>query len=163
MPLHIPPSSAPWKGEGRDPVARVESDEELDRLYREHGERLWRAVFAFAGDREVASDAVAEAFAQCLGRGAAVHDPGRWIWRAAFRIAAGELKERRRREAMSVRTEDWYEIPEAATQILEALGRLSPRQRAAVVLQYLEVQPAFSTLRVACSFPNPTSLARHSR
>jgi DNA-directed RNA polymerase specialized sigma24 family protein len=144
-------------------VARVESDEELDRLYREHGERLWRAVFAFAGDREVASDAVAEAFAQCLGRGAAVHDPGRWIWRAAFRIAAGELKERRRREAMSVRTEDWYEIPEAATQILEALGRLSPRQRAAVVLQYLEVQPAFSTLRVACSFPNPTSLARHSR
>jgi RNA polymerase sigma-70 factor (ECF subfamily) len=35
---------------------------------------------------------------------------------------------------MSVRAEDWYEIPEAATQILEALGGLSPRQRAAVVL-----------------------------
>lgn len=115
-------------------MARVERDAELDHLYREHGERLWRAVFAFAGDHEVASDAVAEAFAQCLGRGAAVRDPGRWIWRAAFRIAAGELKDRRRRQAMSVRAEDWYEIPEAATQILEALGRLSPRQRAAVVL-----------------------------
>jgi RNA polymerase sigma factor (sigma-70 family) len=133
-PLHIPASSAPWKGEGRDAVARVETDEELDGLYREHGERLWRAVLAFAGDREVANDAVAEAFAQCLGRGPAVRDPGRWIWRAAFRIAAGELKDRRRRQAMSVRAEDWYEIPEAATQILEALGRLSPRQRAAVVL-----------------------------
>jgi RNA polymerase sigma-70 factor (ECF subfamily) len=35
---------------------------------------------------------------------------------------------------MSVQAEDPYEIPEAATQILEALGRLSPRQRAAVVL-----------------------------
>lgn len=35
---------------------------------------------------------------------------------------------------MSVRTETWYEIPEAAMEILEALGRLSPRQRAAVVL-----------------------------
>ncbi len=90
--------------------------------------------FAFAGDREVASDAVAEAFAQCLGRGQAACDPGRWIWRAAFRIAASELKDRRRRQAMSVRAEDWYEIPGAATEVLEALGGLSPRQRAAVVL-----------------------------
>jgi RNA polymerase sigma-70 factor (ECF subfamily) len=112
----------------------VETDEELDRLYREHGDRLWRAVLGFAGDREVASDAVAEAFAQCLNRGTAVRDPARWIWRAAFRIAAGELKDRRRRQEMSVRMEDSYEIPEAAAQILEALTRLSPRQRAAVVL-----------------------------
>ena len=132
-PIHVPPSSGPWKGEGRDAVARVETDDELDRLYREHGERLWRAVFAFCGDREVASDAVAEAFAQCLRRGAAVRDPGRWIWRAAFRIAAGDLKDRRRRP-MSVQAEDWYEIPEAAIQILEAFARLSPRQRAAVIL-----------------------------
>lgn len=115
-------------------VAHVGTEEELDRLYREHGDRLWRAVLGFAGDREVASDAVAEAFAQWLNRGAAVHDPARWIWRAAFRIAAGELKDRRRRHEMSVRTEDSYEIPEAAAEILEALKRLSPRQRAAVVL-----------------------------
>jgi RNA polymerase sigma factor (sigma-70 family) len=82
----------------------------------------------------VASDAVAEAFAQCLNRGAVVRDPSRWIWRSAFRIAAGELKDRRRRQSMSVGAEQWYEMPEAAVQILEALGRLSPRQRAAVVL-----------------------------
>jgi RNA polymerase sigma factor (sigma-70 family) len=157
VPLHIPPSSAPWKGEGRDAVARVESDEELDRLYREHGERLWRAVLAFAGDREVASDAVAEAFAQCLGRGAAVRDPGRWIWRAAFRIAAGELKDRRRRHAMSVRTEDWNEIPEAASQILEALGRLSPRQRAAVVLHD---HVGFSAKEVAATLGSTAATVR---
>lgn len=35
---------------------------------------------------------------------------------------------------MSERMEDWYEIPVAASEILEALARLSPRQRAAVVL-----------------------------
>ena len=34
---------------------------ELERLYREQGDRMWRAVLAFAGDPEVASDAVAEA------------------------------------------------------------------------------------------------------
>lgn len=76
--LHVQPSSGPWKGEGRDELAGARSDDELDRLYREHGERLWRSVFAFCGDREVARDAVAEAFAQCLARGGAVRDPGRW-------------------------------------------------------------------------------------
>jgi hypothetical protein len=39
-----------------------------------------------------------EAFAQVLRRGDEVRDPERWIWPAAFRIAAGELKERRRTE-----------------------------------------------------------------
>jgi DNA-directed RNA polymerase specialized sigma24 family protein len=60
----------------------------LERLYREDGARLWRALMAFSGDREVASDAVAESFAQALGRGDDLRDPQRWVWRAAFRIAA---------------------------------------------------------------------------
>jgi DNA-directed RNA polymerase specialized sigma24 family protein len=33
---------------------------------------MWQAVFAFAGDPEVASDAVAEAFTQALRRGDAI-------------------------------------------------------------------------------------------
>jgi RNA polymerase sigma-70 factor, ECF subfamily len=115
-------------------VARVDTSQALDRVYREHGERLWRAVLAFAGDREVANDAVAEAFAQCLNRGTAVRDPGRWVWRAAFRIAAGELKDRRRRQAVLVQAEEWYEIPDSASEVLDALGRIPPRQRAAIVL-----------------------------
>jgi DNA-directed RNA polymerase specialized sigma24 family protein len=36
---------------------------------RDHGARRWRAVFAFAGDRTNADDAVAEAFARALARG----------------------------------------------------------------------------------------------
>ena len=114
-------------------MGRVETDGQLGHLYAEHGDRLWRAVLAFAGDREVASDAVAEAFAQCLARGPAVRDPSRWIWRAAFRIAAGELKDRRKRMA-SQTSEGWYEIPEPAGHVIEALSRLSPRQRAVVIL-----------------------------
>jgi DNA-directed RNA polymerase specialized sigma24 family protein len=39
----------------------------LEQLYREDGARLWRALVAFSGDREVASDAVAEAFARLSG------------------------------------------------------------------------------------------------
>jgi RNA polymerase sigma-70 factor (ECF subfamily) len=45
---------------------------------------MWQAVFAFAGDPEVASDAVAEAFAQALRRGDAIRSPERWLWRTVF-------------------------------------------------------------------------------
>ena len=68
---------------------------EVERLYREQGGRIWAAVFACARDRTVAEDAVAEAFAQLLRRGGEVHDPSAWVWTAAFRLAAGELKRRR--------------------------------------------------------------------
>jgi hypothetical protein len=47
--------------------------------------RLWQALVAFAGDPELASDAVAETFAQALRRGEAMRDPARWVSRAAFK------------------------------------------------------------------------------
>ena len=111
----------------------VTPEAELERLYREEGDRLWWAVLAFGGDREVASDAVAEAFAQALRRGSAIRNPSAWVWRATFRIAAGELK---RRRTFVPLTEEGLELPNGVGEVLEALGRLSPRQRAAVVLHY---------------------------
>lgn len=59
----------------------------LERLYREEGEAIWRAVIAFTADVAVADDAVAEAFAQALARGEAIRDPRLWVWSVAFRIA----------------------------------------------------------------------------
>jgi RNA polymerase sigma-70 factor, ECF subfamily len=112
----------------RADVARFEE------LYEEHGARLWRALFLYAGDREVANDAVAEAFAQALRRGDDLRSPERWIWRSAFRIAAGELSRRRRQ------TEDEmapsYEVPEETTELLLALPKLATNQRIAIVLHY---------------------------
>jgi RNA polymerase sigma-70 factor, ECF subfamily len=58
-------------------------------------ERLWRALLAYSGDAEVASDAAAEAYAQAIRRGSAINDIDAWVWRAAFRIARGELARRR--------------------------------------------------------------------
>ncbi len=81
----------------------VSARHDLEVLYREHGKRLWWALVAFSGDREIASDAESEAFAQALRRGDGIRDPLAWVWRAAFRIAAGELKARggRRRRSPS--------------------------------------------------------------
>lgn len=128
--------------------SRVTTDREaeLGRLWREHGLRLWRAVYAYAGHREVADDAVAEAFAQCLGRGSGVRSPERWIWRAAFALAAGELK--RRRRWVRAPEDEAYEMTEPATDLLRALRLLPPRQRAALVLHYFAGYPTRDVARV---------------
>jgi RNA polymerase sigma-70 factor (ECF subfamily) len=111
----------------------VEKRDRVEALYREQGARLWRSVFAFTADREVANDAVAEAFAQLLRRGNEVREPRGWVWKSAFRIAAGELKRRSRERSQTI--EGTYEFAESSG-ILGALGQLSPTQRAAVVLHH---------------------------
>jgi RNA polymerase sigma-70 factor (ECF subfamily) len=111
----------------------------LEDLYRRDGLRLWRALFAYSGDREVADDAMAEAFAQALGRGADLRDPLAWVWRVAFRVAAGELKSRRTRRPGP--PPDLGALDEPTAELLEALRTLSPNQRAALVLHYYADYP----------------------
>ena len=41
-------------------VARVAAGGEIEAVYRQDGDRLWRALYAFAGNADVASDAVAQ-------------------------------------------------------------------------------------------------------
>ena len=79
-----------------DSVATMtDTQPNVEALYRADADRLWRALFAFAGDAEIASDAVNEAYVQVIGRGDAVRDPAAWVWRTAFRIARGALQARR--------------------------------------------------------------------
>lgn len=116
-------------------VAQVEASSDVEAVYRQDGDRLWRALYAFAGDEEVASDAVAEAFAQALRRGSAIRDVRSWVWRSAFQLAKGDLK---RQSGV------WHgPMPEGAVhdahpdeQLLAALQELTPQQRAVIVLHY---------------------------
>jgi len=106
----------------------------VETVYSEHGQRLYRSLLAYTGDIHIAEDAMAEGFAQALRRGTELRDPERWIWRAAYRIAAGALKERRRRPIVDPETT--YELPDAPSWIAEALAKLPEQQRAVVVLHY---------------------------
>jgi RNA polymerase sigma-70 factor, ECF subfamily len=115
-------------------AATADNIDRLEALYRADGDRLWRALLAFAGDPDVASDAVAEAYAQALRRGTAIGDPQAWVWRAGFRIAAGELK--RRGSATSLISDVVYLDVGVDTELLDALAQLPVMQRAAVVLFY---------------------------
>jgi RNA polymerase sigma-70 factor, ECF subfamily len=125
-------------------VALIEERQSVESAYRADGDRLWRAVYAWSGDPEVASDAVAEAFAQLIHRGQAVREPAAWAWRTAFRIAAGAMKARRAASSIEpIEVSGASAGPEAGyldrygdPDLLAALRRLPDGQRAAVILFY---------------------------
>jgi RNA polymerase sigma-70 factor (ECF subfamily) len=111
----------------------------VERLYREEGRRLWWALVAYSGDQDVASDAVAEAFAQALSRGDSLRDPLAWIWRVAFRVAAGELKRRRQLDHRLPDARDPSE--QRANELVSLLRQLPEKQRAAILLHYYADRP----------------------
>jgi len=127
-------------GRVRTQVATDRARGELEKVYREEGARLQRSLLLFSGDRDVADDAVAEAFAQALRRGNELRSPKAWVWRAAFRIAAGELK--RRRGTTRPAGDGAYEDPEPAADPVAALRKLSPAQRSAIILHHYAGYPA---------------------
>ena len=115
----------------------METAHDYDEIWRGSGATLWRAVYAYAGgQREVADDAVAEAFARAMSRDGEVRDPLAYLYRIAFRVASAELTRRKREEA---------EMPEQVVadpnqnglgDLFEALRDLTPAQRASVYLHY---------------------------
>ena len=137
----------PWSGHrvpcddilaGSAPLRGVRSEFDgptpsLEDVFETDGRRLWWSVLAFAGDREIAHDAVAEAFAQALNRGDALRDPAARIWRTAFAVARGELKRRGRSRPLGGRAD----VDARACRVVRgALPRLSPKQRAVIVLHH---------------------------
>jgi RNA polymerase sigma-70 factor (ECF subfamily) len=116
-------------------MARPTAVDAVEAAYRQDGDRLWRALYAFAGDREVASDAVAEAFAQALRRGPAIRDVRSWVWRAAFRLAAGDLK-RQSTLAHGSMPDGAFHDRYVDPQLLAALRELTPQQRIVLTLFY---------------------------
>ena len=119
-------------------VTMTDTQPSVEALYRADADRLWRALFAYSGDAEIASDAVNEAYVQVIGRGDAVLDPAAWVWRTAFRVARGALQARRAGDRVleldpaAVVELDGYGDPD----LLPALRRLPEAQRAAVILFY---------------------------
>ena len=113
--------------------APVEREHDFDRLFREDGPGLWRTMVAFTGGRrDIAEEAVAEAFARALQHAPGIRDPIPWMYRTAFRIARDELKrDARRGPAVDSGSED----PAGTGELLRALRQLSPNQRAAIVLR----------------------------
>ena len=113
-------------------VERVDQRTRIERAYREQSPKMWRALFGYAGDPEIASDALAESFARALRFDGEIWDVPAWTWRVAFRLAAAEL--RRRKETVSTPEAPSYAMPDPVPELMGALRALSPNQRLAIVL-----------------------------
>ena len=110
---------------GTPTVPSVSEGRDYERLFQDSAPALWRALYGFAGGRrQVAEDALAEAFARAIERGSRVRDPLPYIYRTAFRLASAELQLEKRRGVLAPDLVD----------LIRALEALPARQRAAVIL-----------------------------
>ncbi|HYG71934.1 MAG TPA: sigma-70 family RNA polymerase sigma factor [Actinomycetota bacterium] len=117
-------------------------------LYSEIGPQLWRAILAYTGGRrDVADDAVGEAFARAIESNGRVRSPYPWLYRTAFRIAAAEL----RRDIREAPNEDIYVDDPATGDLVRAMHQLSPKARAAVYLHYQADLPVGEVARLTGS------------
>jgi RNA polymerase sigma-70 factor (ECF subfamily) len=116
----------------------------MEELYGKHAEALTRFATGLVGPSD-APDVVSDAVLRCLAsdRWLEVRDPRPYLYRAvlnqarqshrgALRRAAREAREARAAPAPSV------EAPEVRPEVLDAVARLSLRQRAVIVLTYWE-------------------------
>jgi RNA polymerase sigma-70 factor (ECF subfamily) len=123
----------------------------LELAYERQGAQMIRALTAYAGSRDIAEDAVAEAFARALQHEDEIRDLAPWLWRVAFRVAAAEAV-RVSRPATEVPAAT--EAPsEDAADLIRALGQLSPKQRAAVLLHHYAGHPVRDVASIIGSTP----------
>jgi RNA polymerase sigma-70 factor (sigma-E family) len=123
----------------------------LAELYQAHADRARRLAYLLTGDRAVAEDLVQDAFIRLAGRLAHLRDPGAfeaYLRRTVVNLSNSHFRHRRVERAHLDRQggdPDAGVEPVAAFEARDALwaalGSLSDRQRAAIVLRYYEDLP----------------------
>ena len=123
--------------------ARKGSLEAFEPLVLENAARVIRLAYHMLGDWDEARDLAQETFARaylCLSQFDAQRPFSTWLCTIAARLAADRLRHRRvvwragDRIAASVRDSAGSVDPDMMLSLRQALGRLTPRQRQAVVL-----------------------------
>lgn len=120
-------------------------DDDFSALYAAHHAEALRVAYLLCGHRERAEDAVADAFVKvwrAWSRGG-IDNPRAYVRRAVvnqvnsrFRRLALERREAQRRTADDRGERSALDDVDDADELFAALGRLSPRQRTAIVLRY---------------------------
>src|SRR5947199_2675701 len=119
----------------------------LGELYRRHGDEAVRLAYLLTGDKMLAEDVVQDAFVKLAGRLVHLRDPGAfhaYLRRTIVNLTNSHYR-RKRLERAYIRRERGTAAAispgvdvSARDEIWEALGKLSERQRAAIVLRYYE-------------------------
>jgi len=130
-----------------------ETSLEVEQVYRLDALKMWRAVVGFTGNREIADDAVAEAFARALHHRDTIRDLRAWTWRVAFRVAAAEVRRRTQLDEEQIAAHDDGPSPDSP-DLVAALRRLPEKQRLALVLHDYADRPTGQVAAIlGCSVP----------
>jgi RNA polymerase sigma-70 factor (ECF subfamily) len=126
------------------PVPPPDPPDGFETLFRDHYGRLVRTLTLAAGDREVAADAVQEAFVRAHVRWARIEgyeDPIGWVRRVAVNLLHDDRrrKDRTRRAVERLAAEpSAVPAPREPDELDRLLDALPPQQRTAVALHYVE-------------------------
>lgn len=130
-----------------------------EELFRTAAPRLWSAIYAYSGgSRTIADDVVAEAFARLIRHDRSIRAPEAWLYRTAFRLAAAELRARKRDRPP---VEEGEPVDHRAFEVLLAMRALSPGQRAAVFLHYQADLPVRAIARITGTSPATVKVQLH--
>ena len=140
-----------WLGASSAPRARaVAAEDDYRRLFEAAYPRIVRTVWFVVHDQALAEDVVQDAFVELYrhwGKVSSYDRPEAWVRRVAVRKAQREAVRAARRpriERQAALADPSAAAPDAELpdpELRAALVRLSPRQRAVVVLHYLEDLP----------------------
>ena len=125
-------------------MGRAAGSEDFEALFLHEFPRLARTVHHIVGDRARAEELAQDAFVELLRhwRTVSTYDrPDLWLRRVAIRKAQRERHRGWRRQELESLTATTAVVdppPTPAPEVLEAVRRLPPRQRAVVALFYLE-------------------------
>jgi RNA polymerase sigma factor (sigma-70 family) len=118
---------------------RTQGDAQLGDIFRSQRVSLVRLAYLLTSDRDVAEEIVQDAFAATHRNWAAVRDPVKYLRTAVVNRARSWG--RRRRLDLLHRTTRVEHSALVADEMWDALGRLAPRRRAAIVLRFYEDLP----------------------
>ena len=139
------------------PNSQDQAADLVGRLFEQYYQDLWAYLYRLVDDREWAADLVQEAYLRLFearGRLQGVQNRRAWVYRIATNVAFDALKRRRRftwlpwsKLSPAQRSQaDGAEAVLEQTAIAAALGQLSPRDRAPLLLYSYY---GFSTAEVA--------------
>jgi RNA polymerase sigma-70 factor (sigma-E family) len=125
----------------------IRGRDRLADLYETHGPHALRLAYVMTGDQELAEDLVQDAFVKLSGRFADLRDPKAfhaYLLKTIVNLAKMHFRRKRIERAFADRRSrtrwDHGHLPdiEGYEEIKAALLRLTPRQRAAIVLRFYE-------------------------
>jgi RNA polymerase sigma factor (sigma-70 family) len=108
-------------------------------LYDAHVRRLRGLAAAITFDPSTADEIVQDAYAGLIARGDRVERPVAYLQRSVINLSINAVRRRRRFDGLPKRRDPIVE-PTAVDEVWAVIARLTPRQRAVVVLRFYEDQ-----------------------